>query len=60
VVGILVELDALPGLGNEAAPTKTPRKDGITNGHGCGHNPIGSGSNGAATALKAYQSEGSI
>ena len=53
VVGFLVECDALPGLGNEAAPTKTPRKDGVTNGHGCCHNLIGSGSIGAAIALKA-------
>jgi hypothetical protein len=36
VLGILVEFDALPGLDNEAVPTKTPRKDGNTNGHGCG------------------------
>jgi aminobenzoyl-glutamate utilization protein B len=53
VLGICVEFDALPDLGNEAVPTKTPRKDGVTNGHGCGHNLIGSGAIGAALALKA-------
>jgi aminobenzoyl-glutamate utilization protein B len=52
-LGILVEFDALPGLGNETAPSKTPRKDGGTSGHGCGHNLIGSGSIGSALALKA-------
>ena len=54
VLGILVEFDALPGLGNEPVPTKAPRKDGGTNGHGCGHNLIGSGAIGAALALKAH------
>ncbi len=54
VIGILVEFDALPDLGNEAVPTKTPRKDGISNGHGCGHNLIGSGAIGAALALGTH------
>jgi aminobenzoyl-glutamate utilization protein B len=53
VLGILVEFDALPGLGNDTVPTKTPAKNGNTNGHGCGHNLIGSGAIGAALALKA-------
>ena len=51
VLGLLVEFDALPGLGNDTAPTKTPAKNGNTNGHGCGHNLIGSCSIGAAIAL---------
>ncbi len=54
VIGILVEFDALPGLGNDTVPTKTPAKSGNTNGHGCGHNLIGSGAIGAAIALKAH------
>jgi aminobenzoyl-glutamate utilization protein B len=54
VLGILVEFDALPNLGQEPVPTQTPRKDGNTNGHGCGHNLIGSGAVGAAISLKAY------
>lgn len=54
ILGIMLEYDALPGLGNEAVPTKTPRKDGITAGHGCGHNLIGAGALGAALALKDY------
>jgi aminobenzoyl-glutamate utilization protein B len=43
-----------PDLGNEPLPTKMPRKDGVTNGHGCGHNLIGSGAIGAAIALKTH------
>jgi aminobenzoyl-glutamate utilization protein B len=54
VIGILVEFDALPSLGQAAASTKTPREDGNTNGHGCGHNLIGSGAIGAAISLKEY------
>ena len=53
-IGILVEYDALPGLGNDTQPTKTPAKSGNTNGHGCGHNLICSTSIGAAMALKAH------
>ena len=60
VIGILVEFDALPDLGNEPVATKTPRKDGVTNGHGCGHNLIGSGAIGAALALKAQMEKESI
>ena len=54
VLGILVEFDALPGLGNDTQPKQTPAKSGNTNGHGCGHNLIGSGSIGAAIALKNH------
>jgi aminobenzoyl-glutamate utilization protein B len=57
VVGILVEFDALPGLGNEPVPSKKPRKDGGTSGHGCGHNLIGAGSIGSALALKSLIEE---
>jgi aminobenzoyl-glutamate utilization protein B len=60
VLGILVEFDALPGLGNEPVPTKTPRKDGVTNGHGCGHNLIGAGAIGAAIALKTHMEKEKI
>jgi len=60
VLGILVEFDALPDLGNEAVPTKTPRKDGVTNGHGCGHNLIGAGAIGAAIALRNHMEKEGI
>ncbi|MEM1237505.1 MAG: amidohydrolase [Pseudomonadota bacterium] len=52
VLGIFLEYDALPGLGNEAVPMLQPRQDGVLSGHGCGHNLIGAGALGAALALK--------
>ena len=51
-LGILLEYDALPGLGNEPVSEKQPRKDGVTAGHGCGHNLIGAGAMGAALAIR--------
>ena len=42
----------MPGLGNAAVPKKQPRADGVTAGHGCGHNLIGGGAMGAALAIK--------
>ena len=56
-LGILVEYDALPGLGNEPVPYREPRKDKVTSGHGCGHNLLGAGSTGAAIALKNVLNE---
>ncbi len=60
VLGILVEFDALPGLGNDTVPKQTPAKSGNTNGHGCGHNLIGSTSIGAAIALKNHMEKEKI
>ena len=60
VLGLLVEFDALPGLGNDTVPTKTPAKSGNTSGHGCGHNLIGSCSIGAAIALKNHMEKENI
>ena len=51
-IGIMLEYDALPGLGNEPVPQKQPRKDGVTAGHGCGHNLVGAGAMGAALAIR--------
>jgi aminobenzoyl-glutamate utilization protein B len=59
-LGLLVEYDALPGLGNEAVPYREPRKDQVTSGHGCGHNLLGAGSVGAAIALKNVVTEQQI
>ena len=56
-LGVLVEYDALPGLGNEPVPQKTPRKDQVASGHGCGHNLLGSAAIGAAIALKQVMEE---
>jgi aminobenzoyl-glutamate utilization protein B len=56
-LGVLAEYDALPGLGNEPVPQKTPRKDQVASGHGCGHNLLGSAAIGAAIALKHLMEE---
>lgn len=56
VIGILGELDGLPGLGQEAVPYQKPI-DGA--GHGCSHNLMGGGCVAAASALKyAMEKEG--
>jgi aminobenzoyl-glutamate utilization protein B len=52
VIGVLAEYDALPGVGNAPVPRQAPRADGLTSGHGCGHNLFGAGSVGAAIAIK--------
>lgn len=52
VIGILAEYDALPGVGNQAVAERKPRADGITSGHGCGHNLFGAASVGGAITLK--------
>ena len=57
LLGVLVEYDALPGLGNEPVPYRQPRKDNVTSGHGCGHNLLGSAVLGAALALKNLMAE---
>jgi len=48
-IGILAEYDALPGLGFDVAPVRTPNGK---NGHACGHNLYGAGSCAAAIAVK--------
>jgi len=57
VIGILAEYDALPGVGNVAAPERRPRPDGEQNGHGCGHNLLGTASVAAAIALREVMIE---
>jgi aminobenzoyl-glutamate utilization protein B len=59
-IGILVEYDALPGLGNDTKPTQTPAPSGNTNGHGCGHNLICSTAIGTAVSVKTYMEEKGI
>ena len=50
VIGILGELDGLPGLGQEAVPYRKPVSGP---GHGCSHNLMGGGCVAAASSLKA-------
>ena len=57
IIGFLPEYDALPGLGNAAEPRQTPAPNGLTVGHGCGHNMLGAGCTGAALALKRMMEE---
>ncbi len=54
VIAILGEFDALPGLSQVAGlAEQRPLTEG-GNGHGCGHNLLGSGSMLAAAAVKDY------
>ena len=54
VIAIMGEYDALPGLSQEAGnDSETPVQKG-GNGHGCGHNMLGSASLLAAAAVKDY------
>jgi aminobenzoyl-glutamate utilization protein B len=54
VIAILGEYDALPGLSQEAGHAQYRPVSGECNGHGCGHNLLGSGALLAASALKAW------
>ena len=60
VIGILAEYDALPGVGNAPVPKRQPREDGISSGHGCGHNLFGAASVGGAIALKTVMEQAGL
>lgn len=53
VIGFLGEYDALSGLGQKPNVFKR-ESDGKENGHGCGHNLLGTGAFAAACAVKHY------
>ena len=53
VIAILAEFDALPGINQDAEPTRAPI-DGKGAAHACGHNLFGAGSVGAAIAVKEW------
>lgn len=57
VIGILGEYDALPGLGQDAVPYRSPRPGP---GHGCGHCLMNAGCASAAVALKAAMEEDAL
>jgi aminobenzoyl-glutamate utilization protein B len=59
IIGILGELDALPGLSQEVSAVKNPVKPGAF-GHGCGHNLMAAGSLGAVLAIKSEMEKGNI
>src|SRR5262252_2636781 len=54
VIAILGEYDALPGLSQEAGVAEPRPLPGSGDGHGCGHNILGSASLLAATAVKDF------
>jgi aminobenzoyl-glutamate utilization protein B len=57
IIAILGEYDALPGLSQEAGVAEHRPIPGNGNGHGCGHNLLGSASMLAATAVKDWLAE---
>ncbi|MEX2123001.1 MAG: amidohydrolase [Woeseia sp.] len=59
VIGILAEFDALPGINQDALPTRSPIA-GKTAGHACGHNLFGAGSVGAAIAVAHWLQENGV
>lgn len=59
VIAILAEMDALPGLSQEAIPARKPLALNAY-GHGCGHNLFGVGSVAAAVAIKNWMEKSKI
>ena len=59
VIGIMGEYDALPGISQQAQPTRAALQQGA-GGHGCGHNLFGAGSLGAAIAIKELIQAGKL
>ena len=59
VIAILAEMDALPGLSQEAVPFRKPLVQNAY-GHGCGHNLFGVGSVAAAIATKNWMLKNKI
>ena len=59
VIGLMAELDALPGLSQKAVPYRAPREEGAA-GHGCGHNSYATTAMGAALAVKAAMEKGDV
>lgn len=53
VIGLLAEMDALPGMSQAAVPQQQAIA-GQDPGHACGHNLFGAGTVGAAVALKEW------
>lgn len=60
VIAFLGEYDALPGLSQEAGTTEHRPVEAGGNGHGCGHNLLGSASLLAAIAMKNWLAENKL
>lgn len=54
IIGLLAEYDALSGLSQKASGLAAEPLVPDGNGHGCGHNLLGTGSVAAAIGVKAY------
>ena len=59
VIALLGEFDALPGLSQDATPSRNPLVAGGA-GHGCGHHLFGTGSVAAAIALKSWMQTNNV
>jgi aminobenzoyl-glutamate utilization protein B len=59
VIGILAEYDALPGLSQDSAASKTPLAN-KTSAHACGHHLFGTGSVAAGISIKKLLEAGKI
>ena len=60
VIAFLGEFDALSALQQEADKTERSPIEGMTNGHGCGHHILGTGSLAAVDALKTYMEQNNL
>ncbi len=58
-IGIMGELDALPGISNKPVPYKEPLVEGGA-GHGCGHNGYATTALGGGLAVKAAMDAGLV
>lgn len=56
VLAVLGEFDALPGITQDALPTRSPIDEKAA-GHACGHNLFGAGSAAAAIAIRHWLEE---
>ena len=57
VIGILGEFDALSGMSQQADIAEKVAREGTNNGHGCGHNMLGTAGIGAAMIIRDYLKE---
>ena len=57
VVGMMAEYDALSGMSQDTVPYRKPLVEGA-NGHGCGHNVLGTGSVAGAVAVSKWLAQG--
>lgn len=57
VIGMMAEYDALPAMSQDTVPFRKPLIEGA-NGHGCGHNLLGTGSVAGAVAVSKWLAQG--